>query len=46
MKQNLTILLLIFIYHLSFGQGTVEAEFDTTFHFQFKSLKDTHTKRF
>lgn len=44
MKQKLAIVLFIFIYSLSFAQGTVEAEFDTTFHYQFKSLKDTHSK--
>lgn len=45
MKQNLTILLLILISGLSYGQGTVDAEFDTTFHYQFKSLKNTHNKK-
>lgn len=42
MKQILSLLLLIFSCYISFGQGTVDAEFDTTFHYQFKSLKDTH----
>lgn len=45
MKQNISILIVIFIYNLSFGQGTVEAEFDTIFHYQFKSLKNTHHKK-
>ena len=45
MKQILPLLLLIFTYNLSFGQGTVEAEFDTIFHYQFESLKNTHHKK-
>ena len=37
-----------FIYCYSFGQekeATVEAEFDTIFHFQFESLKETNQKK-
>ncbi len=30
---------------LVFGQGTVEAEFDTIFNYQFESLKNTHQKK-
>ena len=44
MKQKLAIVLFLFIYSLSFAQGTVEAEFDTAFNYQFKSLKNTHSK--
>lgn len=45
MKLNFAVFFLIFIYNLSFGQGTVEAEFDTTFHYQFESLSGTHQKK-
>jgi hypothetical protein len=45
MKQILSILLLIFSCYSSFGQGTVDAEFDTIFHYQFESLKNTHNKK-
>jgi len=38
-------ILLLLLCDLSFGQGTVEAEFDTTFHYQFKSLKDKNNKK-
>lgn len=44
MKQILLLLLLIFSCYSSFGQGTVEAEFDTIFHYQFESLKNKHHK--
>lgn len=45
MKQILLLLLLIFSCYSSFAQGTVEAEFDTIFHYQFESLKNTHHKK-
>lgn len=48
MKQTLITILLVFIYCYSFGQekeATVEAEFDTIFHFQFESLKETNQKK-
>ncbi len=45
MKHIFLYLVLIFSCNLSFGQGTVEAEFDTIFHYQFESLKNTHHKK-
>jgi len=45
MKQIFTLSILFIILNTSFGQGTVEAEFDTTFHYQFESLKGTHLKK-
>lgn len=45
MKQLLMLIFLFSIHHITFGQGTVEAEFDTAFHFQFKSLKGMHFKK-
>lgn len=44
MKPILSFFLIISV-NLCFGQGTVEAEFDTIFHYQFESLKDTHNKK-
>ncbi|TJY38073.1 hypothetical protein [Pontimicrobium aquaticum] len=44
MKKNLYHLI-FFIGTLSYAQGTVEAEIDTLFKYQFKSLKDTHQKK-
>ena len=44
MKQLSSILMLLFST-LSFGQGTVEAEIDTTFNYQFESLKNKHHKK-
>lgn len=37
--------LLVFCCGLSFGQGTVEAEFDAAFHYQFKSLHGSLQKK-
>jgi hypothetical protein len=45
MKQILPLLVLIFGCNLSFGQGSVEAEFDTIYRYQFRSLKNTHQKK-
>ncbi|WP_319482197.1 hypothetical protein [uncultured Draconibacterium sp.] len=45
MKQILSFLLLISSCYVSYGQGTVEAEFDTIFHYQFESLRNTHHKK-
>ncbi|WP_299224617.1 hypothetical protein [uncultured Psychroserpens sp.] len=45
MKQVLVLILFSFTFNTSFSQGTVEAEFDTIFNFQFKSLKDKHQKK-
>lgn len=45
MKKILSLLLMINCFNISFGQGTVEAEFDTIFHYQFESLKNTHYKK-
>jgi hypothetical protein len=38
MKTYFTILALTLVCHTSFGQATVEAEFETAFHYQFVSL--------
>jgi hypothetical protein len=45
MKQIFTLLTLFFSLNTSFGQGTVEAEFDTAFHYKFESLANTHKKK-
>ena len=45
LNQLSTVILLLLFSHLTFGQGTVEAEFDTTFHYQFKSLKGNNNKK-
>lgn len=44
MKINLGIVILLMIGNISYGQGTVEAEFDTSFHYQFDAFKGTHKK--
>lgn len=44
MKHIWVISIAFFTFLSSFGQGTVEAEFDTIFHYQFESLKNTHHK--
>ena len=45
MKHLFTLFVVLFTQSTSFGQATVEAEFDTTFHYQFKPLEDTHHKK-
>jgi hypothetical protein len=45
MKRFIPLLLLTFSCYFSFGQGTVEAEFDTIFHYQFEILRNTHHKK-
>jgi len=46
LKQTIPLLLLFILLHsTTFGQGTVEAEFDTSFNYQFKSISDTHKKK-
>lgn len=45
MKQIFTLLTLFFSLNTSFGQGTVEAEIDTVFHYKFESLANTHKKK-
>lgn len=44
MKSNYLIPLVFLIATASYAQGTVEAEFDTVYNYQFNSLKGTHTK--
>ncbi|XOV94717.1 MAG: hypothetical protein ACFHWX_08435 [Bacteroidota bacterium] len=44
MKTLLTTFLSLLVFNNLFSQGTVEAEFDTTYHYVFKSLKGTHDK--
>jgi len=44
MKLALT-LLIILIGNLTFAQGTVEAEIDTTYNYQFKSIKKNNKKK-
>jgi hypothetical protein len=45
MKPFLVLLLITFSTFSSYGQGTVEAEFDTLYQYQFESLKNTHHKK-
>lgn len=45
MRHILIISITFFAFLSSFGQGTVEAEFDTIFHYKFESLKKTHHKK-
>jgi hypothetical protein len=48
MKQIIIITITFFTFLSSFGQekeATVEAEFDTIYHFQFESLKETNRKK-
>lgn len=45
MKQLLLLSAMLFATNLAFGQGTVEAEFDTIFTYQFKPLKNSHHKK-
>jgi hypothetical protein len=46
MKLATSILIILFYSVIpSFGQGTVEAELDTAFHYQFEPLKGKHQKR-
>ncbi|RKE94811.1 hypothetical protein [Ichthyenterobacterium magnum] len=45
MKKTSYLLVLLFAYVLSYGQDTIDAEIDTLFNYQFKSLKGTHYKK-
>lgn len=40
-----SLILLLFSIHYLFAQGTVEAEFDTLFNYQFEPLKKNHQKK-
>ncbi|MAY84353.1 MAG: hypothetical protein CMP59_09505 [Flavobacteriales bacterium] len=44
MKLTFT-LLIILIGHISFAQGTIEAEIDTAYNYQFKSIKKNNNKK-
>lgn len=45
MKHFFSLLVLFFAASSFFGQGTVEAEFDTIFQYQFRPLKNSHRKK-
>lgn len=44
-KQLFPLLVILFSFSLSYGQGTVEAEIDTTYFYKFGSLKGKNNKR-
>jgi hypothetical protein len=44
MRKDFIVLTALLFYNLSYGQGTVEAEFDTLYNYAFNSLKGTHNK--
>ena len=45
MKPSFVFLILLLAVNVLYGQGTVEAEFDTTFNYQFEPLKNKHHKK-